>query len=49
MNFLDAPGSIGKTFLMNILLAKLRTFRKIGPGVTSKGISIKVNENPYTG
>ena len=35
---LDAPGGTGKTFLINLLLSKVRFGRKIVLAVTSSGI-----------
>ncbi|GFT62793.1 ATP-dependent DNA helicase [Trichonephila clavipes] len=37
--FLDAPGGTGKTFLINLLLAKIRSEKKIAIAVTSLGIA----------
>ena len=37
--FLDAPGGTGKTFLINLLLAKVRSQRKIALAVASSGIA----------
>ncbi|KAL4153586.1 hypothetical protein QTP88_001419 [Uroleucon formosanum] len=37
--FLDAPGGTGKIFLINLLLAKIRTDRKIALAVASSGIA----------
>lgn len=37
--FLDAPGGTGKTFLINILLAKVRHSQKIALAVASSGIA----------
>ena len=39
MLFLDAPGGTGKTFLINIILAKLRTEGKIALATASSGIA----------
>ncbi|XP_015377248.1 PREDICTED: uncharacterized protein LOC107171513 [Diuraphis noxia] len=36
--FLDVPGGIGKTFLMNLLLASVRMHKKIAISVASSGI-----------
>jgi hypothetical protein len=36
--FLDAPGGIGKTFLINLLLAKVRQTGKIALAVAASGI-----------
>jgi hypothetical protein len=37
--FLDAPGGTGKTFIINLLLAKIRSSGKIAIGVASSGIA----------
>ena len=37
--FLDAPGGTGKTFLINLILAKLRSEDKIGLATASSGIA----------
>lgn len=37
--FLDAPGETGKTFLINLLLAKIRQGSKIAIAVASSGIA----------
>ncbi|KAI0236601.1 hypothetical protein LSAT2_012831, partial [Lamellibrachia satsuma] len=37
--FLDAPGGTGKTFLSNLLLAKIRQQRNIAIAVASSGIA----------
>ncbi|XP_062519604.1 uncharacterized protein LOC134194679 [Corticium candelabrum] len=37
--FLDAPGGTGKTFLLNLLLAKVRQQKKIAIAVASSGIA----------
>ncbi|XP_030762665.1 ATP-dependent DNA helicase RRM3-like [Sitophilus oryzae] len=39
MFFLDAPGGTGKTFLINLLLAKVRSNRGIALAVASSGIA----------
>ncbi|XP_045456269.1 uncharacterized protein LOC123666107 [Melitaea cinxia] len=39
MFFLDAPGGTGKTFIINLLLAKARSDRKIALAVASSGIA----------
>ncbi|XP_045446746.1 uncharacterized protein LOC123654933 [Melitaea cinxia] len=39
MFFLDAPGGTGKTFIINLLLAKVRSDRKIALAVASCGIA----------
>ncbi len=38
--FLDAPGGTGKTFLLNLLLAKVWERKKIALAVASSGIRI---------
>lgn len=37
--FLDAPGGTGKTFLLNLVLAKIRSQKKIAFAVASSGIA----------
>ncbi|GFV71823.1 ATP-dependent DNA helicase [Trichonephila clavipes] len=37
--FLNAPRGTGKTFLLNLLLAKIRSEKKIAIGVASSGIA----------
>ena len=37
--FLDAPGGMGKTFILNLLLAKIRQRKKIALAVASSGIA----------
>ena len=37
--FLDAPGGTGKTFILNLLLAKIRQRKKIALAVASSGIA----------
>ena len=37
--FLDAPGGTGKTFLINLILSKVRSSGKIALGVASSGIA----------
>ena len=37
--FLDAPGGTGKTFVTNLILAKIRSQRKIASAVASSGIA----------
>ena len=37
--FLDAPGGTGKTFLINLILAKIRLRRQIGLAVAFSGIA----------
>ena len=39
INFLDAPGGTGKTFVINLLLAKIRQQSKIAIAVASSGIA----------
>lgn len=39
MFFLDAPGGTGKTFLINIILAKVRSVSKIALATASSGIA----------
>lgn len=39
MVFLDAPGGTGKTFLINLILAKMRKERKVALAVASSGIA----------
>ncbi|XP_043474431.1 uncharacterized protein LOC122506366 [Leptopilina heterotoma] len=39
MFFLDAPGGTGKTFLINLILSKIRSERKIALAVASSGIA----------
>ena len=39
MLFLDAPGGIGKTFLINLILAKLQSEGKIALATASSGIA----------
>ena len=39
MLFLDAPGGTGKTFLINLILAKLRSEGKIALATASSGIA----------
>ncbi|XP_060846341.1 uncharacterized protein LOC132926006 [Rhopalosiphum padi] len=46
--FLDAPGGTGKTFLINLLLAKIRTDRKIALAVASSGIATTLLEGGRT-
>ncbi|KAE9540849.1 hypothetical protein AGLY_004094 [Aphis glycines] len=46
--FLDAPGGTGKTFLINLLLAKIRTDRKIALAVASSGIAATLLEGGRT-
>lgn len=37
--FLDAPGGTGKTFLLNLILAKIRSEKGIALAVASSGIA----------
>ena len=37
--FLDAPGGTGKTFLLNLILARIRMENKIALAVASSGIA----------
>ena len=37
--FLDAPGGTGKTFLLNLLLARVRQEKEIAVAVASSGIA----------
>lgn len=37
--FLDAPGGTGKTFLLSLILAKIRSQQKIALAVASSGIA----------
>jgi len=37
--FLDAPGGTGKTFLLNLILAEIRSRREIAVAVASSGIA----------
>ena len=41
---LDSPGITGKTFLINVLLAKVRFDRKNDPAVSSSGIAATLLE-----
>lgn len=41
--FLDAPGGTGKTFLINVILAKVRLSNKIALAVASSGNKINLN------
>ena len=45
---LDAPGGMGKTFLINLLLAKVRFDRKIALAVASSGIVATLLEGGRT-
>lgn len=46
--FLDAPGGTGKTFLINLLLAKVRSNRSIALAVASSGIAATLLEGGKT-
>jgi hypothetical protein len=46
--FLDAPGGTGKTFMLNILLAKLPMQRIIPLAVASSGIAATLLQNGKT-
>ncbi|XP_071565387.1 uncharacterized protein [Temnothorax nylanderi] len=46
--FLDAPGGTGKTFLINLLLAKVRSERGIALAVASSGIAATLLEGGKT-
>lgn len=46
--FLDAPGGTGKTFLINMLLAKVRSDRGIALAVASSGIAATLLEGGKT-
>ncbi|XP_076301721.1 uncharacterized protein LOC143219730 [Lasioglossum baleicum] len=46
--FLDAPGGTGKTFLINLLLAKVRSNRGIAIAVASSGIAATLLEGGKT-
>ena len=46
--FLDAPGGTGKTFLINLLLAKVRSDRGIALAVASSGIAATLLEGGKT-
>lgn len=37
--FLDAPGGTGKTFLLNLILAKIRSQNEVAVAVASSGIA----------
>jgi len=38
--FLDALGGTGKTILINLLLAQIRSSGKVGLGIASSGITV---------
>lgn len=46
--FLDAPGGTGKTFLINLLLAKVRSNKKIALATASSGIAATLLEGGKT-
>ena len=46
--FLDAPGGTGKTFLLNLLLTKVRSGKKIALAVASSGIAATLLEGGKT-
>lgn len=46
--FIDAPGGTGKTFLINLLLAKVRQQKKIALAVASSGIAATLIEGGRT-
>ena len=46
--FLDAPGGTGKTFLLNLILAKIRQQNKIALAVASSGIAATLLEGGKT-
>ncbi|XP_025414746.1 uncharacterized protein LOC112686595, partial [Sipha flava] len=46
--FLDAPGGTGKTFLINLILAKVRSTRDIALAVASSGIAATLLEGGRT-
>ena len=46
--FIDAPGGTGKTYLINIALAKIRSERKIALAVASSGIAAQLLPNGRT-
>ena len=46
--FLDAPGGTGKTFVINLLLAKIRLQKKIALAVASSGIAATLLEGGRT-
>ena len=47
--FLDAPGGTGKTFVLNLLLAKIRQQKRIALAVASSGIAATLLEGGRTG
>jgi hypothetical protein len=46
--FLDAPGGTGKTFVINLILAKMRSERKVALAVASSGIAATLLEGGRT-
>lgn len=46
--FLDAPGGTGKTFLINLLLAQIRSRKKIALAVASSGIAATLMQGGRT-
>ena len=46
--FLDVPGGTGKTFIINLLLAKVRFDKKIALAVASSGIAATLLEGGQT-
>ena len=46
--FLDAPGGTGKTFLINLILAKIRSEGKIALATASSGIAATLLSGGYT-
>lgn len=46
--FLDAPGGTGKTFILNLVLAKIRSQKKIAFAVASSGIAATLLEGGRT-
>ncbi|GBO22842.1 hypothetical protein AVEN_215854-1 [Araneus ventricosus] len=46
--FLDAPGGVGKTFLINLLLAEIRSKNKIAFAMASSGIAATLMDGGRT-
>ena len=46
--FLDAPGGMGKTFLINLILAKFRSEGKIALAIASNGIAATLLTGDHT-
>ncbi|XP_039287896.1 ATP-dependent DNA helicase pif1-like [Nilaparvata lugens] len=46
--FLDAPGGTGKTFIINLVLAKIRSLRSIAIAIASSGIAATLLEGGRT-